>query len=267
MTSNIIYNQISCIQCHKIFSTKSFHTHYQRIHDQSQSNYANQTVNAVAGAIKKAEERKQLYLLTPTTCIHCGKAHSYESRKSKFCSHSCAASYTNSRKDYSKIKPGPAKGTKPPGFLPYTKIKQCEVCGKFHPGSGKSCSKECKSKILSIATNKRMDNGWNPQEHRNKSKPSFLERSFADWLKTIDFSDYVKNKTFRCGQKIYYGDFYFPDKNLLIELDGKQHKDCIEYDSQRDIDILYHHNVTTLRISYDEFKAKTKIDLVLSLIK
>ena len=75
--------------------------------------------------------------------------------------------------------------------------------------------------LISKIQNDRIDAGWNPQEHRNKSKPSYLERSFEHWLLKIDFTNYIKNKTFRCDKKIYFGDFYFPSKNLLIELDGK----------------------------------------------
>ena len=115
--------------------------------------------------------------------------------------------------------------------------------------------------------NKRIDNGWNPQEHRCRSKPSFLEKSFEEWLISINYTDYVKNKTFRCGKKIYYGDFFFPNKNILIELDGKQHEETVEYDKIRDQHIMEYHKVETIRISYTEYMNKSKVTTVLNVIK
>lgn len=260
----------SCIVCKKQFHIKSFHTHYQRIHDNSQTNYKNQTAKATKASQEKAKVRKSLieynYNLNPKLCSQCGNHHSFNTRNNKFCSHSCAATHSNSIRDYSKSRSGPPKGTKPSNYIPYTKISQCNICGRYHSGQGKSCSKECKSKVLSIAMNKRIDNGWNPQEHRNRSKPSYLESSFESWLLSNNKTDYVKNKTFRCNRKIYYGDFYFPELKILIELDGKQHLESIEYDSHRDSSILNHYGVYTIRISYNEFVSKTKLHLIESIL-
>lgn len=198
-------------------------------------------------------------------CLHCKNAIY---NLNKFCSSSCSAIYSNNKKDFTKIKSGPPKGFIPKNApAPYTKIAQCVICGKYHPKNGKTCSKECKSTLLSKKANERIDNGWNPQENRCRSKPSYLERSFEIWLNQINISDYVKNKTFRCGEKIYYGDFFFPKQNLLIELDGKQHKDNIEYDMRRDKLIKQYHGVETIRISYDEFVKKSKVQIVLSHIQ
>lgn len=78
--------------------------------------------------------------------------------------------------------------------------------------------------------------------------------------------DYIKNKTFRCAEKIYYGDFYFPELKILVELDGKQHLETLKYDSIRDTNILTHHGVYTIRISYDEFISKTKLHLIKTIL-
>lgn len=232
-TSSKFLRKVSCLECKTETTVQSFNAHLD------------------THKIKKAKGR----------CVQCDKELFNEN---KFCSHACAATYNNSRRDYSKFKKPGSK----PGFKPkFTKIKQCEVCGKFHPGSGRSCSKECKSKILSLATNKRIDNGWNPQEHRCRSKPSFLEKSFEEWLISINYTDYVKNKTFRCGKKIYYGDFFFPSKNILIELDGKQHEETVEYDKIRDQHIMEYHKVETIRISYTEYMNKSKVTTVLNVIR
>lgn len=184
----------------------------------------------------------------------------------KFCSSSCAAKFNNLRKDYTKFKPGPPKGYVFKDYAPYTKIKQCVICEKFHPRNAQTCSKTCNLKLLSIKVNERIDNGWNPNENRNKSSQSYLEKSFESWLLHNNYNDYIKNKTFRCGEKIYFGDFYFPNLKILIELDGTQHKNSIEYDLKRDQDIFNHFSVQTIRISYKEYIKKTKIDLIKSIL-
>lgn len=270
MTYKRLSNSISCILCKKEFSTKGLFTHFSRTHLKiaRDNNTEKNRISRKITADSRNTTARISYDLIPNYCNECKSPLNYEKRSNKFCSHACAAIYNNIRKDYSKFKPGPKPGFKPINIQPkFTKIKQCEVCGKFHPGSGRSCSKKCKSKILSMAMNKRIDNGWNPQEHRCRSKPSFLEKSFEEWLISINYTDYVKNKTFRCGNKIYYGDFFFPNKKILIELDGKQHEESIEYDSSRDRRIMEHHKVKTIRISYKEYMQKSKIDFVLESIK
>lgn len=193
------------------------------------------------------------------TCKHCrGPVYT----KQTFCSSSCSASYNNLQRDYTVFKPGPKLGSKPSTYIPYTKVSQCVVCKKWHKGNGKSCSMSCKKVILSASVKARIDNGWNPNENRNRSTPSFLEHSFECWLTSNQFKNYIKNKTFRCGSKLYFGDFFFPDLNILIELDGTQHKQSVDYDMTRDALILQYHNVYTVRISYHEYMKKTKIDLI-----
>ena len=186
------------------------------------------------------------------------------SKVKKFCNHHCSATYSNLKRDYSTFTPGPAKGSI---IAPaYTKVQQCIICNKWHTKKSKTCSAKCKSKLLSIRVNERIDNGWNPQEHRCRSIPSYLEKSFEHWLIAHSFTNYIKNKTFRCNKKIYYGDFYFPEQNILIELDGKQHEQTTEYDQRRDQLILQHHNILTLRINHNEYLKQTKSELVKSLL-
>lgn len=70
----------------------------------------------------------------------------------------------------------------------------------------------------------------------------------------------------RCSTKLYYGDFYFPELNLLIELDGSQHEQTKEYDLQRDALILEYYNIQTIRISHKEYIFKLKLDLIESIL-
>ena len=196
-------------------------------------------------------------------CIECNNPIF---NKNKFCSSSCSAKYGNRNKDYSKFKSGPEKGTKPKNYYPYTKIKLCIICKKYHTGTGKTCSPKCKSILLSNHVRNRIDNGWNPNENRNRSLPSYLEKSFENWLLKNNYTNFIKNKTFKCSTKLYYGDFYFPELNLLIELDGSQHEQTKEYDLQRDALILEYYNIQTIRISHKEYIFKLKLDLIESIL-
>ncbi len=232
-TSNKFLRYVCCINCRNELTIQNFSSHLES-HSQA---------NTIKGS-----------------CLQCG-CELYKS--TKFCSKSCSAKYTNIRKDYTKFKPGPRSGLTPK----YTKVKQCSICMKFHPRTGLTCSDTCYSKSVSIKTNQRIEDGWNPQENRCRSKPSYLEKSFESWLVSMNYTNYIKNKTFRCGKKIYFGDFYFPSKRILIELDGKQHLESIEYDELRDKLIKEHFNVETIRISYQEYISKSKIDTVLNMIR
>ena len=229
--------KICCIKCKKETTVQSFKAH-----------------------LKTHEEKTKT-----GNCLQCNKELF---NNNKFCSQSCSATYNNFRKDYTNYKPGPKPGFKPKNAKPkYTKVKRCIICKKFHPRQGLTCGPECKSKYLSIKQRERIDNGWNPQEHRCRSKPSFLEKSFEERLISIEYKDYIKNKTFRCGKKLYFGDFFFPSKNILVELDGKQHENSIEYDTIRDNLIKEYYGVETIRITYKEYMAKSKIDIILQLLK
>ena len=74
---------------------------------------------------QRYEERIEKYNQNPKRCLKCDKPISYESRRNKFCSKSCATSYNN------KTKEG--------------KLKQCKKCGKeflSFSANGKYC-KDC----------------------------------------------------------------------------------------------------------------------------
>ena len=226
------------------------------------------------------DNREISYQTVPNLCIGCDIALPYDKRSNKFCTSSCSATYSNARKDYSKFKSGPKAGfksivkndnksyyKKKEAEPKYTKIKPCVVCNHFHPKKGQTCSVHCMGKLISSKMIARIENGWNPNENRNRSIPSYLEKSFEHWLISNNILNYIKNKTFRCNDKWYFGDFFFPHLNLLIELDGSQHLQTIAYDAARDREIESIHGVTTVRISYKEYRAKTKLPQIELLLK
>ena len=228
----------SCIVCRKELSSQTINSHYTSKH----------TVKA--------------------HCKNCDEKI-FQINK-QFCSRSCAAIHNNKNKDFKTIKPGPKKGTKPANFYPYTKIKQCGICKKYHPNKGKTCSSKCKSKLLSESMKSAIArNSFDPNKNRGRGKQSYLESSFEKWLK-LEFPEllFETEKPFRNNteNKTYFADFYFPDINLIIELDGTQHKLTEEYDFIRDEFIRNNYNVQIIRISHSEYVSKERVSEIRALL-
>lgn len=196
-------------------------------------------------------------------------------KHNKFCSSSCAAYHTNSKVDRTKFKPGPVKGWAGPEIPKYILNKRkndlyvrptivtityieenCKVCGNIFKKGNTSkalcCSKDCRMSIISL--------------NRGRHKKSWLELSFSDWLdsKHILYETEVTVKNIE-ENKWYYVDFLFQDLNLIIELDGSQHKDTVESDTKRD-NYLRSIGYTVLRITHEEYQSKLKIEEVCSLL-
>ena len=62
--------------------------------------------------------------------------------------------------------------------------------------------------------------------------------------------------------KTFFGDFFFPELHLVIELDGTQHNKTIDYDKDRDQRILKEHGIYVYRISHNEYMKCQKLDIV-----
>lgn len=113
------------------------------------------------GHFKRKEERINVYLENPDLCKECDKILTYQQHLdgNLFCSSSCSATYNNIRrgsaapKTIEKIKLGIQKYLEKQDWYPHTKIffNVCEVCNKefYWKRKIKSCSKECRDKLLS----------------------------------------------------------------------------------------------------------------------
>lgn len=68
-----------------------------------------------------------------------------------FCDQSCSAKFNNARKDYSVIKTGPKKGTKPKrSSKTFCKVSWCEICKAMIENKHlKTCSSKCKNTLIS----------------------------------------------------------------------------------------------------------------------
>lgn len=101
---------------------------------------------------EKKRLRIEEYNKTPNLCKGCGTPLTYEMRNNDYCSRSCAATSTNSRRGKlsdetrQKISDSVRKNLN----LPTTTVgdKICPVCKNRHSKQGKYCSDECYKKHL-----------------------------------------------------------------------------------------------------------------------
>lgn len=191
--------------------------------------------------------------------------------KGKYCSKSCSAKINNQyRSEFSKSK---QKATlaetlklKPKIISKEPKVKTlhnltCIICennfkSTFKP---KTCSSECykinqsRKRIKFLKENAGTFN-WIPN-----NKPTYFEQSFIDWLDHQEYN-YVALKHSIHNPKentTYFLDFYFPDLNVNIELDGTHHErpDNIKRDEIRDA-YLKSIGIDVLRISIRDYNRK-----------
>lgn len=162
-----------------------------------------------------------------------------EIKKSKsghsFCNASCAATYNNKARDkeiYLKqsetlklkyangeLKLTGAAAQKSQIMGPFFSKQNCIICSKefLSKRYKKTCSEECFKEVMHrIHIN-------NPHVILNRSNPeSYLEKSFREFIennKYIKNENFFQDKWFKINDKIYFADFYFPELNLIIELD------------------------------------------------
>lgn len=201
-------------------------------------------------------------------CLECDAPIPFESKENSFCDRSCSASYFNKGKVHSEE----SRRKRSKSLLRQEKIvtpKRCTICGSFHAFSGDTCSKNCKSQLLSEKLKEAHKEGRHlGNKYRSRNSPSYLERSFKEWIDSNypellyevekSVSIFIDEKYF----KTFYLDFFFPDLDLCIELDGSQHELSKEYDEIRDSLIESHHGIHVYRISHKEYQSKEKIDEV-----
>lgn len=230
--------------------------------------------------------KRKIYLLN---CLKCKKEFSVEvteeaygkGKYTKHCSRECSNSHTRTEK--SKLKTSNSSKISEKAILArekredyYTSIGRskkhtkliCKICGKefnYKP-STKTCSKECKSRLLSLLSSVRLSKQENRVNY-GRGKKSYLETSFEQWLKEKQVLNYETEKKFYNSvlNKNYFVDFLFEDKKIIIELDGTQHFKTVDKDKIRD-QYLETLGYTVVRVSYKEYKNKSKESLILSLL-
>lgn len=275
---------VSCLECKAVKSAKGLFTHFIINHTEEGKKKHRETVQAasklggkaIAAKLRtKKKEHISSYQEEPSLCEQCNIILPFNKRHNKFCSRSCSAKHTNTHRDpvcYIKssetLKETLANKIRVPR-LQYTKLKQCPICKKLHPRSGKTCSDECKSILLSNRMIERIK--LSKRSNYRRDKKSYLESSFETWLKENNISLVCKPEyTIRnhITKKWYFVDFYFPEIDLIVELDGKQHEKekHKEADILRDEYIKSHLNINIFRITHNEYVSGSKIQELLKLL-
>ena len=235
--------------------------------------------------IGSEEYKERVYYSNPKICKQCHNIIPYDKRRNDFCSQSCANTYTNyerppkskeekektsktllkhygwSDEDIDKIKSGELKITR-------KKVKKiCPVCKNEFMGKPKQvyCSCKCvhnspeyKEKMRKIQLDlveKGEHKGW---QTRNES--SYAEKF---WMSVLDLN-HIEYKREDHTNKKYFLDFLIEKNGIFIdlEIDGKQHKDRVDHDKERDEYITKELGFIVYRIPWNEInseKGKTKM--------
>lgn len=176
------------------------------------------------------KERVEKYMLNPNQCLVCNQIINYDRKNNKFCSHSCSASFTNRNRDKTiyiksattlkitlKLKP-------PKNFKKESKISFCLICNKLIKNKHiKSCSKECRVKLLSLVL--RGKTGGSTKQFIKVNDSFGTTVSLDSSWELILSEDLNKNKIkwtrpnaflLSNGRK-YTPDFYLPDYNIYLD--------------------------------------------------
>jgi len=226
------------------------------------------------------DKRKYNYYLKPTLCKQCNGVLNYEKRHNNFCNSSCAAIYNNKNRDISfvteefrqKHRDIAIENNKKKYGNDYISLydnsKFCPICNKeltYNQKISKNiyCSNLCRSKNVSDETNDKIrkkqlehvkngtHTGW-----LTRNIISYPEKFFITILENNNLNykhNFVVNKKDLGLNDVsnYFLDFYFIDKKIDLEIDGKQHNysERKEKDKIRD-DLLKKIGIKVYRIKW-----------------
>lgn len=237
MSSSNIYTSplCSCIHCREVKSAKGLHTHFERAHTNT-TKYSSGNNGSYQKFKDKAAERKavleSIYLESPNFCHNCNSALSFDKKQNKFCNHSCATKYTNI---HNTRKHGHSKGFVPtcptrPTRPKYTPVSCCVICNVWFRGKNKTCSRQCKSQLISKLARANPNCGGHRNSHRTKAVDSFgsictLESSYevrmasllnelrVAWQRPSHFYYTASDGKHRR----YHPDFFLPQYNIYLD--------------------------------------------------
>jgi very-short-patch-repair endonuclease len=182
-------------------------------------------------------EMKKFYKIT---CLFCNKMIEVPAKKKcdRYCSRKCGAIAANkargkwSEETKAKIKAGLAKHyQKPDRFCEFCKTKLINPRKKTKFCSG-SCS--AKNKWQSPEYQEKISNHMKSAPHKGWKSRTKMSRSYAElfWTDRLTKAGLAFSPEHPCGK--YFLDFYFPELNLDLEVDGRQHRERKELDDRRD---------------------------------
>jgi very-short-patch-repair endonuclease len=239
--------------------------------------------NALLKGRKKIHELKEdrivKYNLNPKLCEYCNEPINYDKRNNKFCSSSCAASHNNKNRivtDLHKLKTSLSlKGVEKGGNKKLKEYKRvCLNCNEEFIVSRrkngslsrqKYCCEKCSNEgmrlNLSIIQKEKVKNGTHKGWQFRKIL-SYPEKFFIKVLKNnnIKYQHNLPINKRNLGlndSSNYFLDFYFEDKKIDLEIDGKQHT----YEERKDSDEtrdknLNKNGIKVYRIKWKEISSK-----------
>lgn len=213
-------------------------------------------------------------------CENCNKDHDGSFGSGRFCKEECARSYStkNKRKGINEKVSKKLKGIKTyrlNGFCKNGKLRpdflNCGECNIEYKRKDRNRSKFCSdicskihsSKILSEKMNERIKLGLH-HGFITRDKISYPEKFFMEVLNNNNLNEKYKFN-FKIKKRLlgldcdlnYVLDFYFEDKNLALEIDGRQHNlpERIEHDKNRDY-YLTKYGIKVYRIKWRSINTK-----------
>lgn len=186
------------------------------------------------------------------TCLFCGKKIK---RSNKFCDQHCSAKYNNKNRTHSEeTKQKIAKSLcerNHKGRVVKCKSQTCVICHQnFEPkinnnnkrSKSKTCSDECRFKLKSNNSKKIMNDLVRNGKHKgwvSRNVISYPENFFIKVLTShnIPFKHNhpISKRTLGINENYnYFLDFYLTNKNIDLEIDGKQHQLRQQCDQKRD---------------------------------
>lgn len=227
-------------------------------------------------------------------CTNCNIVFSkfkYQVTENNFCNHSCSATFNNKKRIISDEQKQKVSQSLLLRFENKVKIvkdnnliyksRKCKICDKDfeverlgnHYSKSLVCSSECRSILLSESSKNNMKKVILEGKHKgwqSRNIISYPEKFFITVLKNNNINFIHNYKVNQSDLDVdskycYFLDFYLPDKNIDLEIDGKQHEWRKEYDDERDLNISQKYNVYRIKWNYissdnGKIKMKEKID-------
>ena len=197
---------VSCLECRAVKSAKGIVTHHiishteegNKKHKETSEKSAKLGGKAIAAKCKKeTEEKIYLYTKNPKVC-GCGQKVSFEKRNNRFCSQSCAAHFSNSRKSNEQISKRLSslrktlKHKQESGKLQkMCKISFCVECGILIRNKNvKTCSKECSTQLrIKIGTHAGKSSASKRKDQRRSKDEIKLYNLCSEYFTSITHND------------------------------------------------------------------------------
>ena len=121
--------------------------------------------------------------------------------------------------------------------------------------------------------NKRVKSNAEGHAYNMRKNPSYLEQKMIEFLDNqkinYEFQKIIYIKSKGGFIKNYYiADFYIPKKKIVLEVDGKFHKDQVAFDEYRTRNIQRHYpKIRVVRWEYNDFHSYVNMKKLVEILK